>query len=121
MRSKNKILFHIIFCSIVQNTCLSQSGFFPFKVGNLLFNFFVDQWTEYLGNVFILSKCASAIMFLRKGTFLGIGYIFLCIGKFVGFISSERWAIPQEINKILTLFNLMFSSFGQICITGVYG
>jgi len=33
----------------------------------------------------MLSKGASAIMFLRKGTFLGIGYICLCIGKIWGF------------------------------------
>jgi len=42
-----------------------------------------NRWTEYLGNVFMLSKGASAIMFLRKGTFLGIGYICLCIVIFL--------------------------------------
>jgi len=31
----------------------------------------------------MLSKGASAIMFLRKGTFLGIGYICLCIVIFL--------------------------------------
>ena len=40
------------------------------------------QWTEYMGNIFMLTKGVNILLFFRKNTFLGFSYAIICIGEY---------------------------------------
>eukprot|EP00112_Aurelia_sp_Birch-Aquarium-sp1_P025378 Seg841.2 transcript_id=Seg841.2/GoldUCD/mRNA.D3Y31 product="Thioredoxin-related transmembrane protein 2" protein_id=Seg841.2/GoldUCD/D3Y31 len=55
-----------------------------------------SQWTEYISNVFMLSKCANLLMFMRKNTMIGIAYAIFCLVLFL-IVPEPRYSGPEEV------------------------